>query len=41
MLCGDEDERYLRMAGEVLGDQVESVLDVWYGFVASHPHLVR
>jgi hypothetical protein len=28
------------MAGEVLGDQVEDVLDVWYGFVASHPHLV-
>lgn len=21
-------------------DQVEDVLDVWYGFVASHPHLV-
>jgi Protoglobin len=24
-----------------LGDQVEDVLDVWYGFVASHDHLVR
>jgi hypothetical protein len=41
VLFGDDDERYLRMAGEVLGDQVEDVLDVWYGFVASHPHLVR
>ena len=34
------DERYLRMAGEVLTDQVDAVLDVWYGFVGSHPHLV-
>jgi Protoglobin len=41
VLFGDDDERHLRMAGEVLGDQVEDVLDVWYGFVASHPHLVR
>jgi hypothetical protein len=41
VLFGDDDERHLRMAGEVLSDQVEDVLDVWYGFVASHPHLVR
>jgi Protoglobin len=41
VLFGDDDERHLRMAGEVLHDQVEDVLDVWYGFVASHPHLVR
>jgi hypothetical protein len=41
VLFGDEDERHLRMVGDVLGDQVEDVLDVWYGFVASHPHLVR
>jgi hypothetical protein len=40
VLFTDEDVRYLRMAGEVLADQVEDVLDVWYGFVASHPHLV-
>ena len=36
-----EDERYLKMAGKVLEDQTDDVLDVWYGFVASHPHLVR
>jgi len=36
----DEDERYLRMAGEVLKDQVEQVLDLWYGWVGSNPHLV-
>lgn len=35
-----EDEQALRLAGEVLADQVEAVLDVWYGFVAAHPHLV-
>ncbi|WP_409467375.1 protoglobin domain-containing protein [Streptomyces sp. HC307] len=35
-----EDEQALRMAGDVLEDQVEDILDVWYGFVASHPHLV-
>lgn len=35
-----EDERYLKMAGEVLKDQIDAVLDLWYGFVGSHPHLV-
>jgi hypothetical protein len=40
VLFTEEDEKYLRMAGEVLEDQVEDVLDLWYGFVASHPHLV-
>lgn len=36
VLFTDEDEKYLRMAGQVLADQIENVLDVWYGFVASH-----
>jgi hypothetical protein len=36
-----DDTRYLSMAGTVLADQIEAVLDVWYGFVGSHPHLVR
>ncbi|PWH14684.1 MAG: protogloblin ApPgb [Ardenticatenia bacterium] len=40
VLFGPEDEKYLRMAGEVLEDQVEEILDVWYGFVGSHPHLL-
>lgn len=35
-----EDEKYLKMAGEVLKDQIDAVLDLWYGFVGSHPHLV-
>lgn len=40
LLFTEEDEKYLRMAGEVLRDQVEQILDVWYGFVGSNPHLV-
>ena len=36
----EEDEKYLKMAGEVLKDQVDEILDLWYGFVGSHPHLV-
>jgi hypothetical protein len=37
----DKDSQYLRMAGDVLDDQLEEVLDVWYDFFASHPHLAR
>lgn len=40
VLFSPDDERALRAAGDLLEDQVEDVLDVWYGFVASHPHLV-
>ena len=40
VLFSEEDERALRMAGEVLEDQVDDVLDLWYGFVGSHPHLL-
>lgn len=41
MLFGDEDLEALKTSREVLADQVEDVLDVWYGFVASTPQLVR
>jgi hypothetical protein len=41
VLFGPEDEKYLRMAGEVLKDQTDAVLDLWYGFVGGHPHLVH
>jgi hypothetical protein len=40
VLFGPADEAALAEAGRVLADQVEDVLDVWYGFVASHPHLL-
>lgn len=41
VLFGDEDARYLQMAGEVLADQIDEILDLWYGFVGSHPHLLH
>ena len=40
VLFTDEDVKYLRLSGEVLAGQEEAMLDVWYGFVGSHPHLV-
>jgi len=40
MLFGPDDVAALRTAGEVLATQIEDILDVWYGFVGSHPHLV-
>lgn len=40
LLWSDEDDKYLKMAGEVLEDQLDDVLDLWYGYVGSHEHLV-
>ena len=39
VLFSAEDIKYLRLAGTVLEDQIEAVLDTWYGFVGSHPFL--
>jgi len=39
-LFGDEDIKYLRLSHDVVKDQVEAILDVWYGFVGSTPHLL-
>jgi hypothetical protein len=39
ILFGGEDVTALRLAREVVQDQIEDILDVWYGFVGSHPHL--
>ncbi|NOT43645.1 MAG: protogloblin ApPgb [Acidobacteria bacterium] len=36
----DDDVRWLRTSRTILEPQVEAVLDVWYGFVGSQPHLV-
>jgi hypothetical protein len=41
VLFDEADVRYLKMSHDVLADQVEDVLDVWYGFVAANPHLLR
>jgi hypothetical protein len=41
VLFTQEDERYLRMAGEVLSDQIEDVLDVvWVCGFPSSPGLL-
>lgn len=40
LLWSQADTEALRRAGAVLAPQVEAVLDVWYGFVASSPRLV-
>ena len=41
VLFGDDDVAALRRSGELLADRVEEVLDVWYGFVGSNPHLLE
>ena len=40
LLLGTEDLAALRRSGELLAPQVEEILDVWYGFVGGHPHLL-
>lgn len=41
VMFGDDDVAALRTSHDVLADQVSDVLDVWYDFVASTPHLVE
>ena len=40
VLFGDEDVTALQQSREVVQDQVDDILDVWYGFVGSNPHLL-
>lgn len=40
LLFGDADIDALRRAHDVLQDQIEAILDVWYGFVGATPHLL-
>ncbi|WP_413287748.1 protoglobin domain-containing protein [Bdellovibrio sp. HCB337] len=39
VLWTDEDTKYMRMSKEVLEDQTDQILDVWYSFVKVTPHL--
>ncbi|WP_276479970.1 protoglobin domain-containing protein [Paraflavitalea pollutisoli] len=41
VLYTPDDEKYLRMAGEILAEQAEQVIDIWYELVGSHPHLLQ
>ncbi len=40
VLFAPEDEAALKQAGEVLDDQIDAILDLWYGYVGSHEHLL-
>lgn len=40
LLMTDDDMKALKMSREILADQTDAILDVWYGFVASTPELV-
>jgi hypothetical protein len=40
MLFSDEDEKYLKMSKDILKDQTDAILDVWYGFVGGTPQLL-
>lgn len=40
LLFTADDVRYLRMSRSVLEPNVDELLDVWYGFVGSNPHLL-
>jgi hypothetical protein len=40
VLFADDDVQALRASRDVVRDQVEAILDVWYGFVGSQPHLL-
>lgn len=40
LLWSAGDEQQLRAAGAILEPQIDQILDLWYGFVGSHSHLV-
>ncbi|MEQ1794410.1 MAG: protoglobin domain-containing protein [Nitrospira sp.] len=40
VLFGEDDVKALQQSQAVVKDQVEAILDVWYGFVGGNPHLV-
>lgn len=40
VLFGEDDVKFLRMSHDVVKDEVEAILDTWYGFVGSQPHLL-
>lgn len=40
LLFGEDDVKYLKMSHDILKDQTNDILNVWYGFVASTPQLV-
>lgn len=41
VLLSDDDLKALQQSKAVVENQVDAILDVWYGFVGSNPHLVQ
>lgn len=41
LLFGPEDVQALKRSHEILKNQTDAILDVWYGFVGSNPHLLQ
>lgn len=40
LLFDDHDVAYLRLSYDIVKDEVEAILDVWYGFVGANAHLL-
>jgi hypothetical protein len=40
LLMEEDDLSHLKLSREVVADQVEAILDVWYGFVGANAHLL-
>jgi Protoglobin len=40
MLFTEDDVKYLKMSHDILKDQTDAILDVWYGFVGATPQLL-
>lgn len=40
IMFGDEDVKYLHLSRGIVEDQVDAILDVWYGFIGSQSHLL-
>lgn len=41
VLFSEEDERWLQKSEPILAPQVAAIVEVWYGFVGSQPHLLK
>lgn len=39
-LFTDDDVQALRLSHDIVKDQIDAILDVWYGFVGAHAHLL-
>jgi hypothetical protein len=39
MTLTEEDKHYLRLAGELLADQIDAILDLWRGVINTEPSL--